>query len=247
MSKTALVTGSSRGIGRGIALRLAADNHNIVVNYQNNKSAADELVAQIESQYKVKAIAVKADTSDLTQAKELADFGLKTFEKIDVLVLNAAIADNIAFENITPDDYDRIFGVNVKGPLFLTQYLAPHMNSGSRVIFISSVVTSWSGVYPKVLLYTATKGAVEQLVRLLAKDLGRKGITVNAVSPGPVITDMFRSVISTEEQLTAFTAIVPLGRIGQPEDIAEVVRFLASKEGGWINGQNIRADGGTVV
>ncbi|KAJ3121919.1 hypothetical protein HK098_003271 [Nowakowskiella sp. JEL0407] len=247
MSKTALVTGSSRGIGRGIALRLAADNYNIVVNYQNSKSAAEELVAQIESQYKVKAIAVKADASDLTQARELADISLKTFGKIDVLVLNAAIGDNIAFENLKPEDYDNIFGVNVKGPLFLAQYLAPHMTAGSRVIFISSVITSWSGVYPESLLYAATKGAVEQLVRILAKDLGRRGITVNAISPGPVVTDMFHKIISSEEQVKAFTAMVPLGRIGEPEDIAEVVRFLASKEGGWINGQSIRTDGGIVV
>ncbi|EIM92899.1 short chain type dehydrogenase [Stereum hirsutum FP-91666 SS1] len=241
--RVAIVTGSSRSIGAAIAKKLGADGASVVVNYVSNAAAADEVVSAIPEG---KAIAVKADAGTMEGGKELLDQTLKAFGKLDILVLNAAMAGSKTLAEINEDEFDAHMKVNVKGPLFLTQLASPHMKAGGRIILFSSTLTSFALVPPTALLYVATKGAIEQLNRVLAKELGPKGITVNTISPGPIDTDMFRNG-KTEQQIKFFEELHPQKRIGLPEEVAPLVAFLASDGSSWINGQNIRINGGYTV
>ncbi|KAI8822374.1 NAD-P-binding protein [Fimicolochytrium jonesii] len=253
--KVALITGGSRGIGRAIALRLANDGASVIVNYVSNDATAKAVVDEINAlpatkdakDGKPRAIAVKADVASVDQAKKLADRALEVYGKLDVLVLNAGILPNESLLQITDASFDRAFAVNVKGPLFLTQSLAPKMSPNGRVIFFSSTLTAASVVTPNYLLYNATKGAVEQLARVLAKELSKSyGLTVNTVSPGPTATEMFFEGKS-EQTLNFIKGLSPFNRFGEPNEIAAAVAFFAGPDSSWVNGHNLRVNGGYVV
>ncbi|KAM5541454.1 hypothetical protein V8D89_005008 [Ganoderma adspersum] len=154
--------------------------------------------------------------------------------------------DNRVLADVDEADYDRHFNTNVKGPLFLIQAAAPHMKAGGKVVLFSTSLTHASVIPPNYLVYAATKGAVEQLVRVLAKDLGARGISVNSVAPGPIDTDLFRKG-KTEERISFFAGLHPQKRLGQPEEVSNVVQFLVSDEANWVNGQTIHVNGGYSV
>ncbi|KZV72062.1 NAD(P)-binding protein [Peniophora sp. CONT] len=245
-NKVALVTGSSRSIGAAIAKHLATLGASVIINYASSSSAAQEVVKSIETDGRGKAAAVQADVSSISGAQTLLDGTLKAFGKLDILVLNAGIMGNATLEQVDEDFYTKHMDANVKGPLFLTKLAAPHLPSGGRVIFFSTSVTRMSAVSAPYLVYAATKGAIEQLSRVLAKDLGARGITVNTVSPGPVDTPLFREG-KPPQVIEMIKSFAPLKRLGEPEDIAPLVAFLAGEEARWVNGQNIMANGGFVV
>ncbi|KAG0280610.1 hypothetical protein BGZ95_009452 [Linnemannia exigua] len=245
--RVAIVTGSSRGIGRAIALRLAQDGHDIVINYQSNADKAQEAVNDVLATGNgARAIAVQGDVGILADGKRLVEETLETFGRIDTVVFNAGWIVYQAVEDVTEESYEEAFRTNVKAPMFFTKQVIPHLAPGSKLIFLSTSLTAASTVPPNYFLYCATKGAVEQMVRTLSKDLGRKGINVNAVSPGPTDTDGFRHG-KTPELIKAFSQNNPFGRLGQPQDIAGAVSFIASDSAGWVNGQILRVNGGFVV
>ncbi|KAJ3286196.1 hypothetical protein HK104_009146 [Borealophlyctis nickersoniae] len=245
-NKVAIVTGGSRGIGRSICQRLAQDGANVVVNYNSNAAEAQSVVDEINAAGKGKAVAVQADVSKVGDVKVLVGRCEEEFGKIDFLVLNAGIQMNQSLHEITEESFDKSFGVNVKGPLFLAQTAAPKMSEGGRIIFFSTSLTAATMVAPNYALYNATKGAVEQLARVLAKDLGKRGINVNTISPGPTATDLFLNGKS-EQQINFLANLSPFGRLGQPDDIASVVAFLVGPDAKWVSGQNIRVNGAFVV
>jgi 3-oxoacyl-[acyl-carrier protein] reductase len=237
--KVALITGSSKGIGRATALQLSALGAKVVINYSSSAKDADAVVQQIGPD---NAIAIKADVSSIPDLEALVNKTVERFGKIDILIPNAGILPNKDLENTSEEDFDKCFGVNVKGVYFLVQKAVPHMSPSSRIILLSSSLTSLSGITPNYLLYVATKGAIEQMTRVLAKDLGRKGITVNAVAPGPTATDMFMAG-KPEQLIKTLASFNPFNRLGDPEDIAGVMGFLASEQSSWVSGQVVKANG----
>ncbi|KAJ6622517.1 hypothetical protein B0H10DRAFT_888166 [Mycena sp. CBHHK59/15] len=245
--KVAVITGSSRSIGAAIAKCMGEQGAKVVVNYVNDSKAADEVVGVIKATLSGTAIAVKADASTIAGGKQLLDEAVKAFGGVDILVLNAGIMGSKVLADVDEEFYDAHFNTNVKGPLFLAKAAAELLPApGGRVIFFSSSLTSASVVTPNALVYTASKGAIEQISRVLAKDLGARGITVNTVSPGPVDTPLFRD--GKPQQVIDFIAnLNPNRRLGETDEIAPLVAFLASPAARWINGQNIRVNGGYVV
>ena len=240
--KVALVTGASRGIGRAIAVRLGQDGAAVIVNYSGNHEAARETVSAIEAA-SGRALAVQGDVGKVGDIKRLFDAAFEHFGKLDILVNNAGIMFNKPVAEVTEEEYDRIFAVNVKGTFFACQQAAKRMADGGRIINFSSSTTAM--MLPTYGTYVATKGAVEQLTHILAKELGSRGITVNVVSPGPTDTELFKQGKS-EQDMQRFAQMAALGRLGQPQDIADVVALLVSDDANWITGQNIRANGGTI-
>ncbi|HEY4415585.1 MAG TPA: SDR family oxidoreductase [Verrucomicrobiae bacterium] len=238
--KVALITGSSRGIGRAIAERLARAGAAVVVNYTSNAMEAEKVVAAIIAAGG-QAFAVQADIGRVSEIVRLFDATIKHFGKLDILVNNAGIMFTKAVSDTTEADFDRIFAVNVKGTFFACQQAATRLADGGRIINFSSSTTA--RFMPGYGAYVATKGAVEQLTRSLAKEVGPRGITINTVSPGPTETELFMSG-KTPEQIDFSAKQSAFGRLGQPQEIAEVVAFLASDAASWISGQNIRANGG---
>jgi len=245
--RVAVVTGSSRGIGAAIALRLAKDGFHLIVNYSSNEGPAIEIVSQIEMQYgKGRAIAVRADMGSMSDVNALAAKAIE-FGAVHFLCCNTGIAPTMDLKGITEQSYDEVFGVNFKGHLFLVQALAPKMPPQSSILMISSCSTFMTNTPPNMLLYTASKGALEQTSKVLAKDLGSKQIRVNCLSPGPITSALFFEVNNTEEKLAFWRSLSPMGRLGEPEDVASAVSFFAGPDSRWISGQNFRADGGAVV
>ncbi|TCD70867.1 hypothetical protein EIP91_001175 [Steccherinum ochraceum] len=234
--KVALVTGSSKGIGAAIARRLSTDGANVVVNYASSIQAAAEVVAEINSKDAGNAIAIHADLTSIIEGKRLVDETIKAFGGLDILVLNAAVMENRLLADITEELYDKHYNTNVKVPLFMVQHAAPFVKEGGRIIFCSSSLTMNTAVPPNSVLYVSTKGAIEQIIRVLAKDLGTRGVTVNAVAPGATDTELFRNGKS-EQILQAHRERHPAKRLGQPDDIAPAVAFLASEQAQWVNGQ----------
>ncbi|NUT90961.1 MAG: SDR family oxidoreductase [Saccharothrix sp.] len=231
--RTALVTGASRGIGRAIALRLAADGLRVVVHYARDEVAAKEVVAAAGGG----AFAVRASLPDEVDAL-FADL-----PELDVVVNNAGIGLPKPIEDVTPDEFDEVFGVNVRAPFFVVQRALELMREGGRIVNISSGVTRIA--FPEGIAYSMTKGALDTFTRTLAQHLGPRGITVNTVAPGVVDTDVnagwLRGNPAAEAGVAARTA---LGRVGRPGDVADVVSFVASEDARWVTGAWIDATGG---
>lgn len=240
--KVALVTGASRGMGQAVAEELAAKGVHVVINYARNRQAAEDVVVRIR-QTGGKALAVQADISKIADLKLLFQTTLEQFGHLDILVNNAGIMTTRPIEQITEQDFDQQFATNVKGTYFACQLAAGHLPAGGRIINFSTSVLGQ--MIPTYSLYAATKGAVEQITRQLAKEFGPKGITINAVAPGPVNTELFTAEKSGA-QIETFKHMAAFGRLGEPADIARVVLFLASEESGWITGQVLRANGGFI-
>jgi 3-oxoacyl-[acyl-carrier protein] reductase len=240
MRKAAIVTGASGGIGRAIAKRLTRDGFAVVVNYAGNARGAEATVDEIKSAGG-EAIALKADVADPTDVERLFQETLKNFGSVDVVVNSAGIMPLSPIGKGDLDVFDRVISTNLRGTFLVLAQAAQHVASGGRIIAMSSSVLAKS--FPTYGPYIASKAGVEGLVHVLANELRGRNITVNAVAPGPVATKLFLKD-KDEKQLAEFTRMVPLERLGQPEDIANVVSFLTGSEGGWVNSQVIRANGG---
>jgi len=243
INKVAIVTGASKGIGAGIAKALAAEGAAVVVNYASSKEGADRVVAEIAGKGG-KAVAVQGDVSKVSDVQRLFAETKKVFGRLDVLVNNAGIYEFGALGEITEEHFHRHFNTNVLGLILATQEAAKLFGSdGGSVINIGSTVSSLAP--PTTAVYTATKGAVDAVTHVLAKELGPKKIRVNSINPGMVETEGVHAAgfIGTDfqKQLEAQT---PLGRIGQPEDIAPIAVFLASQDSGWLTGETLLASGG---
>ncbi|WP_433354327.1 glucose 1-dehydrogenase [Microtetraspora malaysiensis] len=233
--RAALVTGSSRGIGAAIAMRLAADGARVLVNYRTNREAAGKVVTRITTDGG-QAVAVQADVADADQLRSLFDAAEEHFGRLDVLVSNAGIWRTAPIGQASDEDFDTVFATNTRATFLALREAANRLTDGGRIIVISSGATVRPG--PGGGLYAASKAAGEQLVRAAARELAPRQITVNSVLPGATRTDM---LAGNEEEFVARTA---LGRLGEPDDIADVVAFLASDAARWITGQAILADGG---
>jgi 3-oxoacyl-[acyl-carrier protein] reductase len=239
-TRTAIVTGASKGIGAALARRLAADGFQTVVNYASSAVEAQEVVAAIEAAGG-RAMAIRANVADPGAVRTLFDQAEAEFGPVDVLVNNAGIIKVSPLAEVDDDDYQRLVAVNLTGTFNGMREGARRVRDGGRIINFS---TSIIGNYlPAHGVYVATKAAVEAMTHVLAKELGARGVTVNAVAPGPVATELFLTGRS-DELIQRLTNEIPLGRLGQPEDIARIVSFLASPESGWISGQVIKANGG---
>ncbi|TCD68510.1 hypothetical protein EIP91_010566 [Steccherinum ochraceum] len=244
--KVALVTGASRGIGACVARRLALEGAIVVVNYVSNAEAAMAVVDEINNKGPGRGVAVKADLSDVEAGKWLVEETFRQLGKLDILVLNAGLMDLQTLDHISEEQYEKHFNINVKVPLFMAKHAAQHLKSGGRIIFFSTSLTMNTNVPPNYLLYVATKGAIQQITRVLAKDLGSKGITVNCVAPGPTDTDLFRHEKS-EALIKQFESFHPMKRIGRPDEMAPIVATLAREESSWVNGQTWFVNGGFNV
>ncbi|WP_377703775.1 SDR family oxidoreductase [Pseudoduganella sp. UC29_71] len=242
--QVAIVTGASRGIGAAIAQRLARDGYAVVVNYAGNAAEAQEVVGAIEAQGGA-ALAVKADVSDPAAVKALFDSAAARFGRVDVLVNNAGIMPPSLPTLADTDDqtFDRLFAVNVKGTFNTLREAATRLEQGGRIVNFSTSIVGLG--LPGYAAYGATKAAVEVMTNIMAKELRGKNISVNAVAPGPTATELFLNGKS-EEAIQRMSRMAPLERLGTPDDIAAAVAFLAGPDGGWINGQTLRANGGLV-
>ncbi|MBC3951038.1 SDR family oxidoreductase [Pseudomonas folii] len=238
--KVAIVTGASRGIGAEIAKRLSADGFAVVVNYANSPHEADSLVADLVANGG-QAIAVKANVADASDVRIMFDVTEQKLGKVDVLVNNAGIMKTMPIADTSDELFEQTFAINTRGTFNTLREASARMNDGGRIINFSSSALALN--IPGYAIYNATKAAVESFTHVFAKELRGRDITVNAVAPGPVATELFLNG-KTEEQIKNFANMPPLQRLGQPEDIANVVSFLAGPESGWVNGQILRANGG---
>jgi len=240
--KVAIITGAGRGIGAVMARRFASEGAKIVVNYASSAAEADAVVAGIK-RAGGEAISVRGDVSKKQDCVEIFDAAEKAFGNADILINNAGLILYKFLAAVTEEEYDRLFAVNVKGTFLTCQLAATRLNDKGVIINFSSSVTALA--LPTYATYCATKGAVEQLSHIFAKEMGSKGIRVNVVSPGPVMTDLFTTGKSDEDikRMASFSAF---NRIGEPVDISNVVTWLCSDEAAWVSAQNIRANGALI-
>ncbi len=241
-SKVAIVTGASRGIGSEIAKRLAHDGFAVVVNYANSAAEADALVAAIQAQGG-RALAVKANVASAQDVRRLFEETEQQFGGVDVLVNNAGIMALATIAETDDESIERQIDINFKGTFNTLREAAQRMRDGGRVINFSSSVVAM--LQPTYGVYAGTKAAVEAMTSVFAKELRGRNITVNAVAPGPTATDLFLNG-KPQEVVDRLSRLAPLERLGQPQDIAAAVAFLAGSDGGWINGQILRANGGII-
>ena len=240
--KVAVVTGASKGIGAAIARALAAEGASVVVNYASSKSGADGVVSAI-SKAGGKAVAVRGDVSKADDAKAIVDAAIQKFGRLDILVNNSGVYEFAPLEKVTEEHFHRQFNINVLGLLLTTQAAVPHMGDGASIINIGSVVSRITP--PESAVYTGTKGAVDAITGVLARELGARKIRVNALNPGMIETEGAHTagIIGSDFEAGAIKQ-TPLGRIGQPSDIASIAVFLASSDSGWLTGEQLLAGGG---
>ena len=240
--KVAVVTGGSKGIGSAIAKALAAEGASVVVNYASSKAGADKTVDEI---FKTggKAVAVGGDVTKTADAQGIIDAAIKNYGRLDILVNNSGVYEFAPIEAITEEHFHKQFNINVLGLLLVTQAAAKHLGEGGSIINISSGVSSLTP--PNSAVYTGTKSAVDGITGVLAKELGPKKIRVNTINPGPVETEGTHTagIIGSEMEKT-WVNQTPLGRTGQPGDIASIAVFLASNDSGWLTGEHFLATGG---
>lgn len=240
--KVAIVTGASKGIGAGIAKALAAEGASVLVNYASSKSGADAVVAAITAAGG-KATAVGGDVSKAADAQGIINAAIETYGRIDILVNNSGVYELAPIEEFTEDQFHRQFNINVLGLLLTTQAAVKHLGEGASIINVSSVVSTITP--PASAVYTGTKGAVDAITGVLSRELGPRKIRVNAINPGIVITEGTHTAgIAGSDFEAMAVSQTPLGRVGQPDDIASIAVFLASDDSGWLTGEHIVASGG---
>ena len=238
--KVAVVTGASKGIGAAIAIAFAAEGAAVVFNYASSKAGADAVVDAIVTAGG-KAIAIKADVTKVDEVQSLIDAAITAFARLDILVNNSGIYEMSPIEAVTEEQYRKIFDVNVLGVLLTTQAAVNHIGEGGSVINISSNITT--GLWPKLAIYAGSKGAVDAMTGVLAKELGPRKIRINAINPGLVETEGSDAGLNSQVQ-QFIVAQTPLGRAGQPGDIAALAVFLASDDARWLTGEKLLATGG---
>jgi len=243
--KTALVTGSSRGIGRAVAERLAADGASVIINYTRQAMPAQEIVKSIAGKGG-KALAVQADVSKPAEVKRLFDEAEKALGSLDIVVANAGVFLGKPLIESTEADYDYVFNINARGVFFTLQEAAKRVRDGGRIIVVSTGGTNM--FFANASLYLGSKGAIEQFARALSRELGPRNVTVNILSPGFTDTDMLNQAAgeTDSEQIRAGASLSPFNRIGSSEEVADVAAFLASDAARWVTGQNVQAGGGVV-
>ncbi len=241
--KVAIVTGASKGIGAGIARALAAKGAAVVVNYASSQAGADAVVAEI-TQAGGRALAVKADVTREDEVTALVAAAVEHFGRLDVVVNNSGIYEFRGIEDVSAEDYRKIFDINVLGPLLVTKAALPHLTEGASVINISSNITRMR--MPQGSLYTATKAALDAITRVLAVELGPRKVRINAIAPGMTQTEGTDTagIVPGSDFANQIVAHTPLGRMGQPGDIATAAVFLASDDAAWITGEVIGVSGG---
>lgn len=254
--KVAIITGASRGLGAGIALELGSRGASVVVNYNKSAGPAEKVVSDLVAQG-TRAIAIKASISKPAEISSLFDQALAHFGRIDIVMSNAGMEAFKQEEDVTQEDYDEVFDLNARGQFFVAQNGLKYCSNGGRIILTSSVAATMAGVRNHAL-YAGSKAAVEGFTRSFAEDCGPKRITVNAVAPGGILTDMFDANswhytpggtpdMGRDVTAKGLAGLCPLGRVGVPQDVARVVAWLATEESEWINGQVLKLTGGSAT
>ena len=242
--KKALVTGGGRGIGRGIALRLAREGADVVIDYVNNEDEAKDVKSQIEEAGR-RGLILRADIARVDEARRLVDEAVRQMGTLDILVNNAGVEKQASFVDVSEEDFDLILGVNLKGPFFLSQAFARYLIASKRpgkIINISSVHEQIP--FPGYASYCASKGGIRMLMRDLAVELSPHGITVNNIAPGAIETEMNRPLLDDRPRLEKLLGQIPLGRMGKPADVGAVAAFLASEDADYVTGSTYFVDGG---
>ena len=245
--KKALVTGSSKGIGREIAIRLAREGADVVINYNSDPKGADEALAEVTALGR-KGAALQANLGVTSEVRELVTKSADLLGGLDILVNNAGIEKHAPFWDVTEADYDAVLNVNLKGVFFATQAFVRNCRAAGtdgRIINISSVHEDMA--FPNFAAYCASKGGIRMLTRTLAVELGPLGITINSIAPGAIETPINAKLLNDPAKLRALTSQIPLGRLGQPDDVASLAVFLASSESRYVTGSTYLVDGGLSV
>lgn len=241
--KVAIITGGTKGIGAATAKKLIGLGAKVVVSYGGDATTAENLVKEVGAE---NMTAVQSDSGSVAGVEALVKATVEKHGKVDIAIANAGTLQMVDIAHITEAAFEKSFNLNVKGPMFLANKVLPHMAVGGRIIFVSTTQNFASTVTPAYMLYCATKGAVDQMTRTMAKDLASKGINVNCVAPGPTGTELFFEGKS-DQLLKQIAGFNPFNRIGEPDEIADVFAFLSGPAASWVNGQIIKVNGGQYV